>query len=237
MAIDITYNGNSIASLEGGKTAIIKCAGKKMKSDLTVIAPEGGGGGGDCPINIVDELPAVGEEGEIVGVETFADVFVVSDSTNGLLKKQYTEMGYPVYSDAMTSEAFDENQEEIMSLIMGNYAIAFFYFTDMPDIFVYDGKFASLSTLWGIPFNGEITDIAQATEQGVYAYMKLVLYQYTNGEFKELVPESELPTEVSTEAEMTALLETAEVGSVYKYTGETTDTYENGALYVVEESE
>ena len=32
---------------------------------------------------------------------------------------------------------------------------------------------------------------------------------------------------------MTALLETAEVGSVYKYTGETTDTYENGALYVV----
>lgn len=42
-----------------------------------------------------------------------------------------------------------------------------------------------------------------------------------------------LPIEVATEAEMTALLETAEVGSVYKYTG-TTGTYENGALYVVE---
>ena len=46
--------------------------------------------------------------------------------------------------------------------------------------------------------------------------------------------DSPLPIEVSTEAEMTDLLETAEIGSVYKYTGET-DTYENGALYMVEE--
>lgn len=43
MAIDISYNGNSIASLNGGETAIIKCAGKKMKSDLTVVAPESSG--------------------------------------------------------------------------------------------------------------------------------------------------------------------------------------------------
>lgn len=50
----------------------------------------------------------------------------------------------------------------------------------------------------------------------------------------ETIVDSPLPIEISTEAEMTALLETAEVGSVYKYTGET-GTYENGALYVVEE--
>lgn len=43
--------------------------------------------------------------------------------------------------------------------------------------------------------------------------------------------DSSLPIEVSTEAEMTALLETAEVGSIYKYTGETTDKYENGTKY------
>ena len=47
------------------------------------------------------------------------------------------------------------------------------------------------------------------------------------------VVDSPLPIEIATEAEMTALLETAEVGSIYKYTG-TTGTYENGALYVVE---
>lgn len=46
--------------------------------------------------------------------------------------------------------------------------------------------------------------------------------------------DSPLPTEVSTEAEMTALLTSGEVGGVYKYTG-TTGTYENGALYVLEE--
>lgn len=46
--------------------------------------------------------------------------------------------------------------------------------------------------------------------------------------------DSPLPIEVSTEAEMTELLESGEVGGVYKYTGETTDAYENGALYVLE---
>ena len=39
--------------------------------------------------------------------------------------------------------------------------------------------------------------------------------------------------EIGTEVQMTALLETAEVGSIYKYTG-TTGIYENGALYIVE---
>lgn len=47
--------------------------------------------------------------------------------------------------------------------------------------------------------------------------------------------DSALPIEVSTEAEMTELLSSGEVNGVYKYTGETTDTYENGALYVLEE--
>lgn len=42
-------------------------------------------------------------------------------------------------------------------------------------------------------------------------------------------------TEVSTEAEMTALLESGEVGAIYKYVGET-GIYENGALYTIEET-
>lgn len=58
-------------------------------------------------------------------------------------------------------------------------------------------------------------------------------------DIKITVPESAfspLPIEVATEAEMTALLTSGEVGGVYKYTG-TTGTYENGALYVLEEEE
>lgn len=41
--------------------------------------------------------------------------------------------------------------------------------------------------------------------------------------------------EVATGTEMDALLETAVIGSIFKYVGETTDKYENGALYMVEE--
>lgn len=44
------------------------------------------------------------------------------------------------------------------------------------------------------------------------------------------------PPEVSSEREMDTLLETAEVGSVYKYTG-TSDIYKNGSLYIVEAAE
>ena len=46
--------------------------------------------------------------------------------------------------------------------------------------------------------------------------------------------DSPLPIAVSTEAEMTALLTSGEVGGVYKYVG-ASGTYENGALYVLEE--
>ena len=58
-----------------------------------------------------------------------------------------------------------------------------------------------------------------------------------DGSYTELF-DSPLPTEIATDVEMTAILENdeTEVGSVYKYTGES-GTYENGALYVVEESE
>lgn len=46
--------------------------------------------------------------------------------------------------------------------------------------------------------------------------------------------DSPLPIEVADETSMAMLLESAEVGAIYKYTGETTDTYEKGSLYIVE---
>ena len=51
-------------------------------------------------------------------------------------------------------------------------------------------------------------------------------------------PPSPLPVEITTETEMTALLTNAtteSIGAIYKYTGETTDTYENGELYILAE--
>lgn len=48
--------------------------------------------------------------------------------------------------------------------------------------------------------------------------------------------DSALPLEITTEAEMAALLESGQIGAIYKYTGET-GTYENGCLYMLEVSE
>lgn len=43
------------------------------------------------------------------------------------------------------------------------------------------------------------------------------------------------PIEVATVDEMNAMLVEANIGKVYKYTGETNDTYTNGELYIVGE--
>lgn len=48
------------------------------------------------------------------------------------------------------------------------------------------------------------------------------------------------PIEVATETEMDSVLvnaTAADVGKIYKYTGETTDTYTNGELYIVKAEE
>lgn len=44
-----------------------------------------------------------------------------------------------------------------------------------------------------------------------------------------------VPLAVLSETEMTALMDTAPVGSVYKYAGETTAKYENGTHYIIEQ--
>lgn len=49
--------------------------------------------------------------------------------------------------------------------------------------------------------------------------------------------DSALPIEVSTESEMNELLTNGEIGGIYKYIGETTETYTNGELYILEEAE
>lgn len=48
--------------------------------------------------------------------------------------------------------------------------------------------------------------------------------------------DSALPVEVSTAADMDALLELGDVGGIYKYVGESTEVYERNALYILEEA-
>lgn len=60
------------------------------------------------------------------------------------------------------------------------------------------------------------------------------------GELRELAmnggPASGIPIPVSSATEMDDILASAtgdSVGTIYKYTGTSTDTYENGALYII----
>ena len=73
---------------------------------------------------------------------------------------------------------------------------------------------------------GDSYHISERQAEGGYGWS-----EYVN---KNTVDDSPLPIEVATESEMNTLLETSEVGSIFKYTGTTTDTYKNEALYIVE---
>jgi hypothetical protein len=100
-----------------------------------------------------------------------------------------------------------------------------------------DGSYANVATV--INFFVEWLDGTDNTNYAENCYFPQYVnwyydYDYAYACFGDVhSSNSALPIPISTEAEMTALLETAEVGSVYKYTG-TAGTYENGALYVVE---
>ena len=98
--------------------------------------------------------------------------------------------------------------------------------------------FGGCSALNSIAFNGTMEQWQAITKEDYWnENVPATKVICSDGEviLREEVTDSPLPIEVSTEAEMNALLETAEVGAIYKYTGETTDTYENGAWYAVEE--
>lgn len=173
MAIDITYNGNSIASLEGGKTAIIKCAGKKMKSDLTVTAPEGGGGGG---IIEVDELPTENIDTTVLYkcgdsyyqyVEgAFKDIIVVEteNSPYSLLELYSSLLGVtPELYTIKTKPTTEEGLAEIVKTDFATGVIAIYYIEDDGDAFTYDGSAWSAMGAIGI-----ISDVSEATAVGMY---------------------------------------------------------------------
>lgn len=106
--------------------------------------------------------------------------------------------------------------------------------------YVYDGNKKFL----GLQINPNETDVYHPIGKSFYSGGTLFLMEGEIDSSKEKMKYVELvsqeqcvnhgiPIEITTADEMNALLSTAEVGSIYKYTGETTDTYENGALYLV----
>ena len=72
-------------------------------------------------------------------------------------------------------------------------------------------------------------------QDGVYTWYQI---STNNTLISDGAGASPLPREVSSEAEMNAILYNAtesSIGTIYKYVGETTSTYEYGALYILSE--
>lgn len=72
---NIVYDGKCIASLEAGQTATLPCEGKKMATDIAVIAPKSGGEYSEGGLNIVPlivgENGTFDENGPVIVTETF----------------------------------------------------------------------------------------------------------------------------------------------------------------------
>lgn len=88
------------------------------------------------------------------------------------------------------------------------------------DIYKYTG------TTTDIYEYGAIYEVFISEKEGTLYFEKLIIESESSG--------SAAPQEISTEAEMTSLLATAEVGTIYKYTGES-GVFESGAYYVLED--
>ena len=90
--VDVTYNGNTIASIEPGITATLNCAGKKMATDISITAPE------VAEANLQEKT--ITENGEVVpdeGYDGFSKVVVDVPIPDGYIiptgTKEITENG------------------------------------------------------------------------------------------------------------------------------------------------
>lgn len=178
MPVEIKYNGSTIANLEGGQTATLPCRGKKMKSDLTVIAPEGSGG--ECSgkhIIEVYELPAEGVEGAIYSKTSLTDLIMVMQYGVMSLAEMY---GVEIPSIIATAETFP-------TIEPNGYMLC--YVPDIQKVYMNnEGAWVDVSTAYG-DFLGEISNKNEAdpSTYGYYVALGNVLYQYTNGQYNRLV--------------------------------------------------
>jgi hypothetical protein len=164
---EITYNGETIASLNAGETATLSCEGKKMVSDVVVKVNKVEGGSSSGGIIKVDELPAVGEEGVLYKISTqFSDVILGGSSVVEMLPLMGAEGGFYVIPTKTT--------ENIM-VSDGSSTMYFYYIQDENDVFLY-GDFEGTGTndwmlcgaMMGATFGGCISDISEATDTSLY---------------------------------------------------------------------
>lgn len=183
-------------------------------------------------VDDVEELPAEGDEEWVYRINIFDDLVQVEDDGSIFSLKELFEEGIYTLHYAKTRPT--ENIQD--SDTVNQYHLYYVEDENAVLMYTYD-TWVDFFEASSLNFIGPVASKSQATTEGLFAVIITSYYTYKNGtwvSYTTPVAPGVTPTEITSEAEMTTLLENAEIGTVYKYTGET-GTYENGAWYVVEE--
>jgi hypothetical protein len=154
---------------------------------------EGGGGateGGECSgvhINIVDEFPEVGVEGEHYAKNGMTDLALVVNGQVIPFKQQYqTQYGSELICITTTQDKFTDD----MIAELDVDSVYMIYLTDTHEVYSYEaGRMGSMED-FGTSFIAEITDISEvdATQNGYYVCIGLCdLCRYTEGQYIKLI--------------------------------------------------
>lgn len=194
----ITYNGATIATLNGGQTATIKCAGNKMKSDIVVeVAEQTGGECSGTHVIEVDELPTENiDENALYSCDgkyykwanEFVDLFICMEEEVVSLTEVMGADSSLTYHIAPTKPT----ENIAVSSLDGD--IHLYYIEDENNVFLYGDFEGTGNNVWigievlieGMSFNGVIANVSEITEEGWYALVEkgFLAYVYTNGTLK-----------------------------------------------------
>ena len=177
----ITYNGSTIASILGGQTATLKCAGLKMQSDVVFeVAEESSDGSCNEPHVIeVDELPTENIDENAVyscggglykWVNKFEDFIAVYGTAEGdieSLVELYGSNGAEISLNIIPTKTTEGILESNLSTIFHLY-----YIEDENDTFMYTSALGTpmwvSTSMLGMANGGAISSIDEITETGCY---------------------------------------------------------------------
>ena len=242
MSTKITYNGKT-TELADGYIATFPCKDFQMETDVVVEAPEP-----DVPskeLNLISKTVTANgtykaseevDDSTIIGTWYLNETLTSKNLANAHSPNSIDYDGDFQAINLTTNKLYTYNQFDYVNDSDTADRLYYHQWNDWVDIMVYqNGKWVS-DEYRTIVIDREPSSSSEI--EPMLNWLKANATKVTVDGYSEVIvnvkaTDSPLPIEVSTEAEMTALLESGEVGGVYKYTG-TTDTYENGALYVLE---